>query len=207
MTELWTTLFSRWTRLLPGADDVGRDLLERYGEAHRRYHDTEHLAEVLVAIDVLHRHASDPDAVRIAAWFHDAVYDPQRKDNEEESAHLAESVLPGAGVAESRISRVAALVRLTTTHDPAASDVDGAVLSDADLAVLASEPERYARYASDVRAEYAFVPEDAFRHGRLNVLEDLLSHGALFRTPTGHALWEERARRNLTTEVALLRMA
>lgn len=204
---MWTTLFSRWTRLLPGADDVGRDLLERYGEAHRRYHDTEHLAEVLVAIDVLHRHASDPDAVRIAAWFHDAVYDPQRKDNEEESAHLAESVLPGAGVAESRISRVAALVRLTTTHDPAASDVDGAVLSDADLAVLASEPERYARYASDVRAEYAFVPEDAFRHGRLNVLEDLLSHGALFRTPTGHALWEERARRNLTTEVALLRMA
>jgi predicted metal-dependent HD superfamily phosphohydrolase len=193
--------------LLPGADEVGRDLLERYGEPHRHYHDREHLAEMLVAIDLLHRHATDPDAVRLAAWFHDAIYDPHRKDNEEESALLAESALTGAGVAETQISRVAALVRLTTSHDPAATDADGAVLSDADLAVLASEPERYARYAADVRAEYAFVPEDAFRHGRLAVLEGLLTHGALFRTPTGHALWEERARRNVTTEIALLRMA
>jgi predicted metal-dependent HD superfamily phosphohydrolase len=207
MSDLWRTLFDRWNRLLPGAEELGRDLLAWYSEPHRHYHDTTHLAEVLEAVDLIHSHAQDSNAVSLAVWFHDAIYDPRRKDNEEESARLAESVLPGAGVAESQVLRVAALVRLTTEHDPAASDADGAVLSDADLAILASSPARYARYASDVRAEYAFVAESAFRKGRLAVLEDLLSHDALFRTPTGHELWEERARRNVLTEVALLRTA
>ena len=143
--------------------------------------------------------------MRLAAWFHDAVYDPHRADNEEASAHLAEEVLPGCGVAEDLVASVARLVRLTAAHDPAGDDHDGAVLCDADLAILAAGPERYGEYIADVRAEYAHVDDETFRVGRAAVLEALLGHDALFRTPVGRTTWEERARHNLAAELALLR--
>lgn len=57
-------------RLLP----VGRDLLARYGEPHRAYHDRRHLAEVLAAVALLAEHAEDLSATVAAAWWHDAVY-------------------------------------------------------------------------------------------------------------------------------------
>jgi predicted metal-dependent HD superfamily phosphohydrolase len=193
-------LLPRW----PGPEDIGRDLLRRYAEPHRRYHTTEHLAAVLDGVDELAAEADDADAVRLAAWFHDAVYDPARGDNEERSAVLAERTLAGAGRTAAVIAEVARLVRLTTTHDPAEDDRNGAVLCDADLAILAADPERYAAYAAAVREEYAAVPDEAFRAGRAGVLRGLLDLPALFRTRAGHERWEAAARHNLETELMLL---
>ncbi|MBT2402688.1 hypothetical protein J7I97_00520 [Streptomyces sp. ISL-87] len=177
-------------------------LLTAWAEPQRRYHTTAHLADVLARIDVLADHADDPAAVELAAWFHDAVYRPDRSENEERSAALAERALPELGVDASRTAEVARLVRLTVTHDPAPGDTNGEVLCDADLAVLAGEPDAYAAYVAAVRAEYGFVPDDAFRAGRAAVLRQLLDLPRLFRTPYGTAHWEAPARANLTAELA-----
>ncbi|MFF1969950.1 hypothetical protein ACFVW5_41255, partial [Streptomyces sp. NPDC058232] len=185
---------------VPYADN----LLTRWAEPHRRYHTTAHLTAVLDRIDTLAGHAADPDAVRLAAWFHDAVYRPDRSENEERSAALAERALPEAGVPDDITAEVARLVRLTVTHDPAAGDTNGEVLCDADLAILAAAPKEYAEYAAQVREEYGFVPDDAFRDGRAAVLRQLLGLPRLFRTPHGIAEWEPRARQNLLTELELL---
>ncbi|MFJ7156159.1 hypothetical protein ACIQUQ_14585 [Streptomyces sp. NPDC101118] len=179
-------------------------LLAAWAEPQRRYHTTEHLAAVLDRIDVLAEHAGDPAAVRLAAWFHDAVYRPDRSENEERSAALAERALPELGLAPALTAEVARLVRLTVTHDPAPGDRDGEVLCDADLAVLAGAPEEYAAYAAAVRDEYGFVPDEAFREGRAAVLRQLLALPRLFRTPYGTEHWEATARRNLATELRLL---
>ena len=96
------------------------------------------------------------------------------------------------------------LVRLTATHDPADGDPAGAVLSDADLAVLAAGPERYAEYVAGVRREYSHVPDEAFRRGRADVLRGLLAAPAMFRTATGRRLWEQRARANVEAELSAL---
>jgi len=181
--------------------DAGTRLLARWAEPHRRYHDVEHLAEVLDAVDLLAAHATDPHAVRLAAWFHDAVYDGRPGDDEEASAVLAETELAALGVPDAVTARVGALVRMTAAHEPAAGDRDAEVLSDADLAVLAAPPQRYARYAADVRAEYAHVPDDAFRAGRAAVLSTLAAAPRLFRTATGRARWEAAARGNLAAEL------
>jgi predicted metal-dependent HD superfamily phosphohydrolase len=117
---------------------------------------------------------------------------------------LAERMLAGTDLPAAAIAEVARLVRLTTTHDPAEGDRNGAVLSDADLAILAADPERYAAYAAAVREEYAAVPDAAFRAGRADVLRRLLDLPALFRTPPGRERWEEAARHNLETELMLL---
>lgn len=185
---------------LPYADN----LLGRWAEPQRRYHTTAHLAAVLDRIDTLAGHAADADAVRLAAWFHDAVYRPDRSENEERSAVLAERALPEAGVSEAVTGEVARLVRLTVTHDPAAGDTNGEVLCDADLAILAAPPKEYAQYAAQVREEYGFVPDEAFREGRAAVLRQLLGLPRLFRTPYGTAEWEPKARQNLLTELELL---
>ncbi len=205
-------LVGRWP--LRGAYGVRDRLLAAYAEPRRGYHDTRHLAEVLDHLDVLLADL-DPadalrvnaDAVRLAAWFHDAVYEGAA-DDEERSARLAEEELAaagvGAGVAAGVVAEVARLVRLTATHDPDGDDLAGALLSDADLAVLAAGPERYADYVAGVRREYAHVPDDAFRSGRAEVLRGLLAAPALFRTAAGRRRWEERARANVEAELATL---
>ncbi|MFD9353762.1 hypothetical protein [Streptomyces sp. NPDC060031] len=184
-------------------------LLAAWAEPQRRYHTTAHLADVLARIDVLAEHAPEPSAldrpaVELAAWFHDAVYRPDRSENEERSAALAERALPELGIDAARTAEVARLVRLTVTHDPAPGDTAGEALCDADLAVLAGAPDAYTAYAAAVRAEYGFVPDEAFRTGRAAVLRQLLDLPRLFRTPYGAAHWEAAARGNLAAELAEL---
>ncbi|WP_407550498.1 hypothetical protein QOM21_15180 [Streptomyces sp. Pv4-95] len=214
-TDLAPELRRRWAmtvaeaRGTKGAEDPDPDpyadnLLARWDEPQRRYHTSHHLADVLHHIDELADCALDLATVQLAAWFHDAVYRPDRSENEERSASLAERALPELGVDAARTAEVARLVRLTITHDPAPEDLDGAVLCDADLAVLAGSPEGYAAYAAAVREEYSFVPDPDFLVGRSAVLRQLLSLPRLFRTPLAYDWWEHIARRNLATELDLL---
>ncbi|GAA4639338.1 hypothetical protein GCM10023196_100550 [Actinoallomurus vinaceus] len=194
------SLLTRW----PGPEVLGAELIRRYEEPHRRYHTAEHLAEVLDRIDELAGEADDADAVRLAAWFHDAVYQPLHADNEERSAVLAERMLADTDLPPETVAEVARLVRMTAAHDPEPGDRNGAVLNDADLAILAADPERYAAYAAAVREEYAAIPDEAFRQGRADVLRGLLDAPALFRTAPGRERWETAARHNLETELMLL---
>jgi predicted metal-dependent HD superfamily phosphohydrolase len=142
----------------------------------------------------------------LAAWFHDAVYDPRAVGdaNERDSAALAESVLAGLGVPAPTAAEVRRLILLTAGHTVAPGDPDGALLCDADLAVLAAPPADYDRYAAAIRREYAHVPEPAFRAGRAAVLAGLLTLPALFRLPPLAARWEEPARDNVRRELAAL---
>ncbi|MEV8027809.1 DUF4031 domain-containing protein [Cellulosimicrobium funkei] len=237
-------LLARWDALLPGARDVGVELVERWHEPHRVYHGPEHLVHALDSLALLEgRPPGVPDAARpparggaaaasggassggavsdgapsraasgtgvmpavtqLALWFHDAVHDGQAGRDEERSAELANARLTGhLGARE--VEEVVRLVLVTTDHAPAPGDAPGALVSDADLAVLGSAPDRYARYARQVRAEYAHVPDDAFRAGRAAVLRALLGGGTLFRTPQAAELWEDRARANLTAELTTL---
>ncbi|MFD9410520.1 hypothetical protein ACFWBN_26375 [Streptomyces sp. NPDC059989] len=207
-----TALRARWRGATAAAgapadrdpDPYADRLLTAWAEPQRRYHTTAHLADVLARIDILAPHAADPAAVRLAAWFHDAVYRPDRSENEERSAALAERALPELGIDPARTAEVARLVRLTVTHDPAPGDTNGEALCDADLAVLAGDSAAYGAYVAAVRAEYGFVPDDAFRTGRAAVLRQLLDLPRLFRTPYGTAHWEAPARANLAAELAEL---
>ncbi|MEU5305578.1 hypothetical protein ACH4YO_34595 [Streptomyces noursei] len=213
MTESRPDLAARWAATVaqargtqegPDPAPYAANLLRRWAEPQRHYHTTDHLTAVLDRIDELAAHAEDLPAVQLAAWFHDAVYRPDRSENEERSAALAERALPELGIAAPRAAEVARLVRLTVTHDPAPDDRNGAVLCDADLAVLAGSPDTYADYAAAVRAEYAFVPDPDFRAGRAAVLRQLLALPRLFMTAQAHDRWETAARHNLSTELTLL---
>ncbi len=188
---------------LAGHDAVRDRLLAVYADPGRGYHDLRHLSEVLEHADALLADAgqADADAVLLAAWFHDAVYEGHR-DDEERSALLAETEL--AGVDPALVAEVARLVRLTTTHRADDGDANGQVLCDADLAILGAEPQRYQEYVDGVRREYADVPDPDFARGRAAVLRDLLAKPTLFHTGAAQRRWEEAARANVTRELAAL---
>jgi predicted metal-dependent HD superfamily phosphohydrolase len=206
-------LVRQWVELLgrarpaaaPAAAAYGEQLARRWGEPQRRYHTLRHLDAVLRAVDALEQGSpADADAVRLAAWFHDAVYAPDRSGNEERSARLAERVLAELRLPPGAVGECARLVRLTVDHDPRPGDANGELLCDADLAVLGGSPPAYAAYAAAVREEFAFVPDPDFRTGRAAVLRQLLALPRLFRTPGGVEAYQERARANLTAELAEL---
>jgi len=202
LTRAWDDLIGRHTRD-PAAAATGRALLARWGEPHRRYHTLSHLREVLTCVEELADYAADPDAVRLAAWYHDAVYQG-RPDDEENSAQLAEVDLTALGIDPSLVVEVARLVRMTITHQPGPGDRNGEALSDADLAVLGVEPDRYHANTAAIRAEYAHVPEDDFRARRADVVRELLSGSAVFYTPLARSRWESKARTNLADELSAL---
>lgn len=216
----WRTLFPRGETSFPSGrvsdragavrEQLGRDLTARWGETHRHHHNRTHLLAVLEAVDLLltadgnSPHLGQARSVKLAAWFHDAVYQRQPGRDEEESARLAEDQLPAAGCSARETAEVARLVRITSDHLPAPEDSAGAILCDADLSVLGGSPAAYNTYVAAVRLEYAHIPDDAFTAGRSAVLERLMSLHPIFRTLPGRRLWEQSARENLAREHHIL---
>ncbi len=202
LVEAWAALLARHTDS-PEVAAVGRDLVASWSEPHRRYHSVSHLRDILSHVEDLAAFAEDADAVRLAAWYHDAVY-AGLPDDEERSARRAEADLTRLGLHPGLVDEVTRLVRLTITHDPAAGDHNGEVLSDADLAALAVPRDRYVQNTAAIRAEYTHVPDDMFRKGRVQVLVALLSGPGVFRTEYARREWEAPAQGNLRAELATL---
>jgi len=210
----WWTLDVR--TLAPRAHDdavarTGADLLARWSEPGRRYHGTTHLVEMFWALEDLEGagEIGDREAclARLAAWFHDAVYDPRALPgaNEADSASYALTALRPLALSAAEIRAVENLVRMTDGHDAPADDPLTSSFHDADLWILSAPQERFDAYCAQVREEYAFVPQDAYRAGRTAVLRPFTLRETIYRTAHARHHWEQAARVNLARELARLR--
>lgn len=182
------------------------DLVARHAGPGRHHHVLAHASAVVDAVLAIHGNGDDWGTTVLAGWYHDAVYDPRAGAgaNEGASAVLARRALESMGASLSATGEVCRLICLTADHDPRPGDRNGALLADADLAVLASDEEGYHAYATAVRAEYAHVDDDAWRTGRRTVLRSFLDRPQIFRTIVGRERWEARARINISSELASL---
>ncbi len=178
-----------------------------YAEPHRHYHDERHLDDCLRQLDDIHDLAErDRCLLRWAILWHDAIYDPQRTDNEERSADLAFRELSECGVGASDAAEVAQLIRLTKGHRVEEGDRLGALLVSIDLSILGGDPEGYSSYVAGVRREYAHVPEEAWRSGRAAVLQHLIEFDPLYPDPRFQAALEEQAQQNMKAELRQLKV-
>jgi len=200
--DLQTSWSAAWHDLrLPAPDGVLDALVARWDEPHRRYHTLQHLRECLALFDEVRARAARPGEVAIALWFHDAIYDTRRHDNEAASAAWARRVLEAAGAAADVADRVDALI-LATRHSQVLATGDERLLVDIDLAILGAAPARFAEYERQIRDEYGFVPEPVFREKRAEVLRSFLARPALFSTAALAARLEATARVNLAGAIA-----
>lgn len=198
----WTSAW-RDLRLPVPAPDVLASLLARWAEPHRRYHTLQHLRECLELFARDRALAEHPGEVAIALWFHDAVYDTSRHDNEAASAQWARRVLVEAGAGAAVADRVHALI-MATRHSELPCTPDAKLLVDIDLAILGAEPLRFAEYERQIRDEYGFVPEAVFRDKRAAILRGFLERPALFATPAYVERFDLPARANLARAIATL---
>lgn len=207
-------LREEWVRLgerldLEGGDRwaaIGNGLLTRWGEPHRTYHDQRHLEDVLLALDQLATAGEEIEPVtQLAAWFHDAVYAGQPGEDERASAELVGALLGPVGLAGDAINQVHDFV-LATIPDAPLENVPPSLaqLLDADLTIFAAGERRYLEYTQAVRAEYTHVSDTDFRRGRAQILLSYLERPRIYRLEVAAAIWEERARQNLATEVRRL---
>lgn len=199
-------------------DAEGLFIIRSWTEPHRAYHSLRHVAEMLAALGELARHgvALAPRALtvaRMAIWFHDVSYDPRATpgSNEQRSATLARDHLHRLGAETSDIDAVEALVLMTVDHQVpgavGAEVLDPGLLEafhDIDLWILSAPPPRYREYARQVRDEFAHVPAELFAAGRRHILRGFADRPDLYRTAHARRMWQERARSNLSTEIAAL---
>jgi predicted metal-dependent HD superfamily phosphohydrolase len=181
---------------------VHRDLVARYAEPWRVYHVLGHVLECLAELGASRDLARDADAVRAAIWFHDAVWEPARPDNEEASAALAEAALGGAGVLAGRRRAVQEMI-LATRHAELAPDPDCRLIADIDLAILGADRDRYDDYERAVRREYAALSDQAFAAGRAAWARGLLARTRIFGTRRYFRRLEAAARGNLARSARL----
>ncbi|HLK84576.1 MAG TPA: hypothetical protein VKT99_24215 [Xanthobacteraceae bacterium] len=184
------------------------ELISAYTAPDRHYHDLRHIEALLRLADACADMIADREAVEAAIWFHDAIYDTRRSDNEERSAELAAARLAGV-TDEDRIARIAAMIRATAGHAlpdlvDSAAKRDCALFLDMDLAILGSPADDFAAYEAAVRREYAWVPEPQWKFGRHAVLAQFLARPAIYATARFQASHEDAARRNLARAIARL---
>lgn len=186
-----------WTALgLNAPEGLMQRLLDAWAEPQRHYHSQQHLRECLALLEPTLDLAQHPGEVELALWFHDAVYDPQGKGNEQRSADWAIEALAEAGASGDVQQRVRALI-MATCHDAESVDDDARLLVDIDLAILGSDPARFAEYDAQVRAEYRWVPGWLYPRKRKEVLAGFLARPAIYGTDRFRDRFEGRARENL----------
>jgi predicted metal-dependent HD superfamily phosphohydrolase len=184
------------------------ELLALYRQPDRHYHGLTHIEALLALLDDHRAEFADPEAVEAAVWFHDAIYDSRRSDNEARSAALAaEKLIPLASL--ERVARIVAMIEATATHaltdlSDEAARRDAALFLDMDLSILGAPQAAFDSYEAAVRREYAWVDDETWRSGRAAVLTKFLARPAIFHTEVFRTRYEARARRNIARSIAAL---
>ena len=200
----------RWDELnhasgIPGDSDQWYDqLVQLYSEPQRHYHNVEHIVDCLNEFAHARHLARDPNAVELAIWFHDAIYDPRASDKEEKSAQLATRFFTELGASNKLQLSVEQLVLATKAHD-ASLHPDAPLLVDIDLSILGQTPDRFWKYEDQIRKEYEWVPQEIFSTKRAEILERFLAREKIFHTEPFFTKYEKQARQNLAASVERLR--
>lgn len=202
-------LRSRWMALVmplagdaAASSDVCNMLIRHYAEPHRAYHNLSHVTALLALADDVRTHILQPDAVALAVWFHDVIYDTRAADNEVRSAAFARDAMRAMQVDDALIASVEQCILATQRHEvPSPSHPDLPLFLDLDLAILGAPEDIYRHYTDAIRIEYGWVPDDAYRAGRAAVLQRFQARPHLYFTRLMADRYEERARHNIALEL------
>lgn len=185
------------------ANTLWEEIETHYSSKGRHYHSLKHLENLLVQLESVRSQIQDWDTVMFAMYYHDIIYKSTRKDNEEKSADVAAERLKGINYPEANIELCITHIIATKKHERHSNN-DVNYFTDADLSILGSDAESYAKYAKQVRAEYSIYPDFVYNPGRKKALQHFLEMDWIFKTEEFRKKFEGQARRNITIEVGQL---
>ncbi len=200
----WDDLMQVYGLNAAQTEAVFTDLVAHYEGDGRYYHNLRHIQNVLETIESVRHYADDMAAIKLAAWFHDVIYDVQRNDNETQSAIYAANVLHELGIDAATIAKVSRMIRATKHNSGCPEDVDCQIMLDADLATFASDWELQLEIEKAIRQEFSFVPEDVYREGRKVILQNFLKRDRIYCTDVIYNQREVGARQNIERTIKTL---
>lgn len=173
-----------------------------YTEPHRVYHTLRHLH---ACMELWKQSPGEHPVVQLALFWHDAVYVPGDKRNEELSANLLRSLQPIPwAVHTGHWDRACNAILATRNHETVVNDEVAQLVIDIDLAVLGEPPYHYARYVDAIRSEYAVVSDEAWNVGRSGFLATMIARERIYQTDWARARYEKQARENMQQELLRL---
>lgn len=193
--ELWLDLWKR-SGVRGSTKFYYNDLVKRYSESHRAYHNLKHIEACLVEFEEVRGLAVDPKAIEFAIWYHDAVYDTKRNDNEEKSCQLAIDVVRKFRI-PINFGRVVLNHIMATKHSSVPTHPDTQLFVDIDLSILGKKEERFDKYEEQIRFEYSWVPREQFNLGRSAILKSFLERPRIYSTDFFFEKYEAQARLNI----------
>lgn len=198
----WLNLCNR-IGLQTEVEQTFQELLNHYTEPHRYYHNLSHIQDSLTKLDLVKDFVLDKEAVELAIWFHDSIYDPSSKESEEKSASFAKQTLEKFALSPELIQRVESLI-LATKHTGVPKDFDEQILTDIDLSVLGEEEAKFDENYFNIRQEYKDTPDEDFMNGRRKFLQSMLERRRIFSTQFFYTRFEAKARKNIRRSIAKL---
>lgn len=204
-------LYLRWQHLVVNtnftlANTLFTNLAKNYHYRKRHYHNFNHIAIMLELSDQYSNYLQQKDVVNLAIFYHDVIYNPLRKDNEERSARRAARELKQLQVPKNKIDLVERYILATKIHDLQGfgEESDLAYLLDFDLSVLGADWEAYVIYAQNIRKEYSVYPDFMYNPGRVQVLQHFLEKSVIYFTNLFYKNRETKARENIMREITAL---
>ncbi|HYF02601.1 MAG TPA: hypothetical protein VEC36_04450 [Patescibacteria group bacterium] len=204
LKNIFHALLENYTKETILIEELWLKLKNLYSHKNRYYHNLAHLEFLLKQLKSFKTGIKDWDSVLFALFYHDAIYDTSRNDNEEKSAELAIQTLQSADVPDEIITKCYKHI-LATKHHAMSTDADTNIFTDADLSILGASWEEYLVYAQNIRKEYAMYPDEAYQAGRVKVLQHFLSMERIFKTDVFFESCESPARENLAKELEFLK--
>lgn len=200
LKERFTRLVSPFASSAVAADPLWAELEKMYTARSRYYHNLTHVRHLFDLLEPFREEVEDWPALSLAVFYHDAVYNVLKSDNEARSAALAENRLRSVGLPETKLASIKKHILATQKHE-AGEDTDTSLFTDADLSILGADWDDYRVYTRQIRQEYAIYPDLIYMPGREKVLKHFLAMPEIFKTPEFRARYEENARRNLKREL------
>jgi predicted metal-dependent HD superfamily phosphohydrolase len=200
----WQQLLQPYTQDQALIEEGFQMIISHYTEAHRHYHNLDHLY-VLLKLQQTHTDIiTDNEKLSLAIFFHDIVYDVKQVDNEEQSALVAAAFLQQTSYPAEKTEQVMDFIRATKTHVNTSNDNDLDHFLDFDLSILSAPPADYTTYAQQIRNEYSIYPDELYKPGRKKVLTHFLSLPAIYKTSLFREQREALARQNMQEELKTL---
>lgn len=179
------------------SDETRKFLFKKLYDHHpRKYHNNEHI-EYMWDTHLLFRDSirdENGQSIRdydfqicLAIIFHDIVYEPTSKTNEEDSAQFFLDYLNvDDGIVCSNPEEIHRVILATKNHLSTEHDslpFWGRYLLDLDLYGM-GDSELYTKNGKKIREEYYMFSDEEFYKGRISFLENFLSHERIFRVFT-----------------------
>ncbi len=178
-------------------------LQSHYEQPHRHYHNTHHITATLNCLEKVRAYTRNYDALEMALWFHDAVYDVFSSSNEQDSADWAVRFLQQNQVDSPFIETVYRLI-MATLHEVTPVGSDEALMVDIDLSILGRESQDYAQFEQAIRKEYQRIPSFIYKRKRRAILQGFLNRACIFSHEYFVERYEKQARNNLTWAINAL---